>query len=215
MEQLREGVFLFRGVFSPEVVRGMDEELERVVRDLAREHPAIETKDVRMRSAERGGAVRRGHMRYDVPLAKRTDHPTLKRLGSVVVPLIERAQRRCGGRGAAVEFEAGEPRMLVAFPGSRGQDWHTDAEPLFAGAATPPFLWTVMVATRDVTPEMGPTEFEDAALNEIEAGSVLAFHGLVPHRGRECSALRPVVYMTCTAEWWKDRNLEPTVLGYA
>ena len=119
----------------------------------------------------------------------------------------------------------GEMGVVISHPGAGPQEMHRDSEFLFGDldieVGLPPFAMTMLVPLRDVTPEMGPTEFwlgthmvgdpcvaerQNPVTVPLSAGSVTLCDARILHRGGAniSGPVRPAVYFSFHRPWYQE-----------
>lgn len=118
-------------------------------------------------------------------------------------------------------FKNATQNLLVSFPGSSEQEWHTDVEPLFSAEEseikTPHFYLTMWCPLVEMTADLGPVQIRsqhdqtEYSMHHIRLGSVVLFDGLTYHRGLanvdKSKKIRSVFTSVFCKPWYADANL--------
>lgn len=230
------GVVAFNGtVFESDFVGMLAQEQEQVLNDYLTQREAGEISEATSGKEAKDKhtfARQRGKKRFEVkaPVAPPFTDDRL-----VANPLVLTIVRLLMGSGVEIDTLS----QVSALPGAEDQNWHSDVMPLFFEPESsdqghhPPAGLVMVVPLRNITEEMGPTEFQtgshrtqastqdSATMMEqlllpivrpaLVAGSVVLFDLRLKHRGTEnrAEAIRPILYVSYVKEWFYDiRNFQ-------
>ena len=109
--------------------------------------------------------------------------------------------------------------LVIALPGAKIQQTHTDGPNLFGEfkLPLPPHCINIFIPLIDLDVNVGPTEFflgshnsrkyENSYTTIVPAGSIVIFDYRVFHRGlpNNSSIMRPIFYLTYSRPWFDDK----------